>query len=33
MREIATGITQDTTLRISLYGRPGSTGTRFHNYL
>ena len=33
MREIATGITQDTTLCISLSGRPGSTGTRFHNYL
>ena len=33
MHEIATGITQDTTLCISLSGRPGSTGTRFHNYL
>ena len=33
MREIATGITKDTTLCISLSGRPGNTGTRFHNYL
>ena len=33
MREVATGITKDTTLCISLSGRPGHTGTRFHNYL
>ena len=33
MREVATGITKDTTLCISLSGRPGNTGTRFHNYL
>ncbi|QIK72114.1 shikimate 5-dehydrogenase [Propioniciclava coleopterorum] len=33
MREIATGLTKDTTLCISLSGRPGNTGTRFHNWL
>lgn len=32
-RPIAGGITKDTTLCISLSGRPGNTGTRFHNYL
>ena len=33
MRTIAGGITKDTTLCISLSGRPGNTGTRFHNFL
>jgi shikimate dehydrogenase len=32
-RRIAGGITKDTTLCLSLSGRPGNTGTRFHNYL
>lgn len=33
MRTIAADLTKDTTLCISLSGRPGNTGTRFHNYL
>lgn len=33
MRTIATDITKDTTVCISLSGRPGNTGTRFHNWL
>ena len=33
MRAIATGLTPNTTLCISLSGRPGITGTRFHNWL
>lgn len=33
MRTIADGVTKDTTLCIFLSGRPGNTGTRFHNYL
>lgn len=33
MRSIATGITKDTAVCISLSGRPGNTGTRFHNWL
>lgn len=32
-RPIAGGITKDTRLCLSLSGRPGNTGTRFHNYL
>lgn len=32
-RTITDGVTKDTTLCISLAGRPGNTGTRFHNYL
>jgi shikimate dehydrogenase len=33
LRTIATDLTKDTTLCISLAGRPGNTGTRFHNHL
>ncbi|GMA20190.1 shikimate 5-dehydrogenase [Arsenicicoccus piscis] len=33
MRTIAGDLTKDTTLCLSLSGRPGNTGTRFHNYL
>lgn len=33
MRTIAGDLTKDTRLCISLSGRPGNTGTRFHNYL
>lgn len=32
-RLVAGGITKDTQLCLSLSGRPGNTGTRFHNYL
>lgn len=32
-RTISEDLTKDTTLCISLAGRPGNTGTRFHNYL
>ncbi|GAA1395805.1 shikimate 5-dehydrogenase [Luteococcus peritonei] len=32
-RPVAGGITKDTRLCLSLSGRPGNTGTRFHNYL
>ena len=32
-RTIAEGLTKDTRLCLSLSGRPGNTGTRFHNYL
>ncbi len=32
-RTISQDLTKDTTLCISLAGRPGNTGTRFHNYL
>lgn len=32
-RPITGGITKDTTLCISLSGRPSNIGTRFHNYL
>lgn len=32
-RAIATGITKDTQLCMSLAARPGNTGTRFHNFL
>ncbi|WP_051209046.1 shikimate 5-dehydrogenase [Propionicicella superfundia] len=32
-RTITDGLTKDTRLCISLAGRPGNTGTRFHNYL
>lgn len=32
-RLVAGGITRDTQLCLSLSGRPGNTGTRFHNYL
>ncbi|MFV0450701.1 MAG: shikimate 5-dehydrogenase [Propioniciclava sp.] len=33
MRTIASDLTKDTRLCISLAARPGNTGTRFHNYL
>lgn len=33
MRTVAADLTKDTRLCISLSGRPGNTGTRFHNYL
>lgn len=32
-RLVAGGITKDTRLCLSLSGRPGNTGTRFHNFL
>ncbi|MCE1179984.1 MAG: shikimate 5-dehydrogenase [Micrococcales bacterium] len=32
-RTIAGDLTKDTTLCLSLSGRPGNTGTRFHNFL
>lgn len=32
-RTITDDLTKDTTLCISLSGRPGNTGTRFHNHL
>ena len=32
-RLVAGGITKNTQLCLSLSGRPGNTGTRFHNYL
>ncbi|XVX21326.1 shikimate 5-dehydrogenase [Actinomycetota bacterium] len=32
-RSIAGDLTKDTTLCLSLSGRPGNTGTRFHNFL
>lgn len=33
MRTIAADLTADTVVCLSLSGRPGNTGTRFHNYL
>lgn len=33
MRTISGDLTKDTRLCISLSGRPGNTGTRFHNFL
>lgn len=32
-RLVAGGLNKDTQLYLSLSGRPGNTGTRFHNYL